>query len=185
MTKFYKYLKIGTLVCFGIILSDCTKDDNENKIPTFTEADLSLIHGDSEKSWRITEIVNLHAKSSDELYITVDCVTDDIYTFSANNDSASISYGDTLCFDHLDEGIFRADHEAFGAKLMMLGTPQTIFLSFGRGYVNEDNTAFASTFAYYALAQLSENKMVFYKSNSEILGDYYEAYTFEAVEKPE
>ncbi len=68
---------------------------------------------------------------------------------------------------------------------MMLGTPKTIYISFGRGYTNEENTAFASTFAYYALAELSENKMVFYKSHTGIIGDYYEAYTFESVEKPD
>lgn len=68
---------------------------------------------------------------------------------------------------------------------MMPGTPKTIYISFGRGYTNEENTALASTFAYYALAELSENKMVFYKSHTGIIGDYYEAYTFESVEKPD
>lgn len=185
MTKFYKNLKILSLVCLGIIFSHCSSDDNENTIPTFSEADMSLIHGDSEKSWRITKIVDKYANTSDELYITVDCVSDDIYTFSATNDTVSITYGDNFCFAHLDEGIFRADYEVFDARLMMSGTPQTIYLSFGRGYANEDNTAFASTFAYYALAELSEDKMVFYKSHSQTIGDYYEAYTFEALENLE
>ena len=181
MTNFHKFLKYLSIVAIVLIFSQCSKDD-EHAIPTFSESQMSLIHGDSEKSWRITEIINRYPDTSDDLYISLDCVSDDIYTFSAATNEATVTYGSNLCFEDVDEGIFRADQEYFGASLLMLGSPETIYVSFGRGYVNDENTAFASTFAYYAVAELSENKMVIYKSISEIKGDYYEAYTFEAVQ---
>lgn len=181
MTKFQKFLRFLSIVGIGLIFSQCSKDD-DNTIPTFSESQMSLIHGDSEKSWRITEIINRYADTGDDLYFSIDCVSDDIYTFSAATNKATVSYGSNLCFEDLNEGIFRADQEYFGASLLMLGSPETIYVSFGRGYVNDENTAFASTFAYYAVAELSENKMVIYKSISEIKGDYYEAYTFEAIQ---
>ncbi len=182
MKKTIRLFKFSAILSGILIFNSCSKDDSEDKIPTFSEADMSAIHGNDEKSWKITEVVNKYADPSDDLHIEVDCLSDDIYTFSADSDEASITFGDNLCFEDVDDGIFKADHESFGARLLMLGTPETIYMSFGRGYVNEDNTAFASTFAYYALAELSENRMVFYKSNTGIKGDYYEAYIFEAIE---
>lgn len=182
MMNFYKLLKFLSIIFLGILFSQCSNDDPDDTIPTFSESQMSLIHGDSEKSWRLTEIINKYADPSDDLYITLECVSDDIYTFSSENEEISVSYGDHLCFEDIDEGLFRADHEYFGGRLMMLGTPKTIYISFGRGYTNDEGTAMASTFAYYALAELSENRMVFYKSTTGIIGDYYEAYTFEAVD---
>ena len=185
MTNFYKLFKSLICICLGILFSQCSNDDLDHTIPIFPESQMSLIHGGSEKSWRLTEIINGYADPSDDLYITVECVRDDIYTFSSENEEISVTYGDNFCFEDIEEGIFRADHEYFGGKLMMLGTPKTIYVSFGRGYTNDEGTAMASTFAYYALAELSENRMVFYKSHTGVIGDYYEAYTFEAVESPE
>ena len=55
----------------------------------------------------------------------------------------------------------------------------TIYLHFARGYINEDQTAQGVTFMYYALAELSEDRMVFYRGESLYLGEYDEALIFE------
>ncbi|OIQ38283.1 MAG: hypothetical protein BM563_06585 [Bacteroidetes bacterium MedPE-SWsnd-G1] len=57
----------------------------------------------------------------------------------------------------------------------------TIYLHFARGYINEDRTAQASTFTYYSLAELSENRMVFQKGG-EFVGNYHKALVFERIE---
>lgn len=185
MKNIYNFLKISGFICLVILFSKCSNDELDNTIPIFPESQLSLIHGGSEKSWRITKVINKYDHPSDDLHITADCINDDIYTFSAENNELTVSYGDKLCFEDIDEGIFRADQEYFGGKLLMLGTPETIYLNFARGYINDEGTAMASTFAYYALAELSEDRMVFQKSRTGIIGDYYEAYVFEAVEDTE
>ncbi|MFD1094703.1 hypothetical protein [Salegentibacter chungangensis] len=184
MKKIYSSLRFLSLIGLGFIFSNCSNDDLGDSIPTFPASQMSVIHGDSEKSWRITEVINKYADPADDFYFTLDCVSDDIYTFSAESDEAIITYGDQLCFADVNDGIFTADREAFGARLLMLDDPETIYMSFGRGYTNKDNTASGSTFAYYTLAELSENRMVFCRSRTGILGDYYEAYTFETVEDP-
>lgn len=183
MFEFYKTIKLLGIIALAFIFTNCT-DDDENRIPNFPASKMSLIHNDSQKSWRLVEVVDDYSDETDDYFITADCVSDDIYTFMANKE-VEITYGDVLCFDHLDEGIFRADHEYFSAKLTSFGDPETIYLSFGRGYANEDYSAFGSTFSDYRLSELSEDRMVFTHSYSEILGDYEESYTFEAIEVAE
>ena len=58
----------------------------------------------------------------------------------------------------------------------------TIYLHFARGYMNEDQTSQGVTFTYYALAELSEDRMVFYRGGSQYVGEYNEALIFERVE---
>ena len=174
------------VISLFIIISCSTNDDTLQKttIPLFTESNLSLIHNDSEKSWHITEVINKYYDPTYDLEITLDCVTDDIYTFSAMEESVHIDYGGVLCFEDIDDGIFTADNEFFESNLLMMDASKgdTIYLHFARGYINEDQTAQGVTFMYYALAELSEDRMVFYRGESLYLGEYNEALIFERVE---
>ena len=180
MVKLYKSIKLLSVIVLAFTFTNCASDD-ENRIPNFPESNMSLIHGDSQKSWRLVEVIDDYSDETDDFFITADCVSDDVYTFMADKE-AEITYGKVLCFDHLDEGLFSADHEQFSATLKMIGDPESIYLSFGRGYANEDHTVFGSTFSSYRLSELSEDRMVFSHSNSGIIGDYHEAYIFEAIE---
>ena len=183
MIKIYKSLKTLGLIALAVTLTNCA-DDDENRIPNFPESQMSLIHGDSQKSWRLVEVVDDYSDKTDDFFITADCVSDDVYTFKADRE-VEITYGEVLCFDHLSEGNFTAEHEQFSANLKMIGDPGTIYLSFGRGYANQDYGLVGSTFSNYRLSELSENRMVFTHSNTGILGDYYESYTFVAIEVSE
>ena len=188
MKNYNQILKSLAVVCLGIFFVQCSDDDDDTlqktTIPLFTESNLSLIHNDSEKSWHITEVINKYYDPTYDLEITLDCVTDDIYTFSAMEESVHIDYGEVLCFEDIDDGIFTADHEFFESNLLMMDASKgdTIYLHFARGYINEDQTAQGVTFTYYALAELSEDRMVFYRGASLYLGEYNEALIFERVE---
>ncbi|GAB1308065.1 hypothetical protein KH5_07480 [Urechidicola sp. KH5] len=144
---------------------------------------MQLIHGGSSQSWRITEIINNYYDPNYDLEITLDCVTDDVYTFHADTEDVTITYGDVLCFEDIEDGIFTADHEFFESHLLMLYPEDraSIYLHFARGYINEDQTAMGSTFTYYQLAELSENRMIFVRE-SEYLGDYNQALIFERID---
>ena len=186
MKNYIKILKSVAFVCLGIVFIQCSNDDNviqETTIPLFTESDLSFIHNDSEKSWHITEVINKYYDPTYELEIALDCVIDDIYTFSATEESVQIDLGELLCFEDIDDGIFTADHEFFLSELVWSNWPSgaTIRLSFARGYVNENQTAMGSTSTWYTLAELSENRMVFQKGG-EYVGEYNQALVFEPVE---
>lgn len=186
MKNYNQLLKSTAILCLGIFFVQCSDaDDTPQKetIPLFTEADLSMIHNDGEQSWYIAEVVNKYYDPTYDLEITIDCVTDDVYTFSAETESVAISYGEVLCFEDIDDGIFTADHEFFESNLMFNGDWEvpTIYLHFARGYINEDQTAVGVTFTYYKLAELSENRMVFQKG-AEYLGEYDQALIFESIE---
>lgn len=183
--QIFKALLVISLSVFFVQCSDNDKDEiQKTSIPLFDESHLPLIHNDSEKSWRITEIINAYYDPNYELEITLDCVTDDVYTFSATEEVVQINLGEALCFEDIDDGIFTADHEIFESKLVLMDASKgaTIYLSFARGYINEDFTATAATSTFYALAELSENRMVFYREEAQYVGEYNQALVFERIE---
>ncbi len=176
--------KSFAFIGLALLTINCSDDDDgPQKIPLFTEADKSMIHSDSQKSWHIAEIINHYYDPSYELEITLDCVTDDIYTFTAGEEAVAIDYGEVLCFEDIDDGIFTADHEFFESNLKTFDMEfgQTLYLHFARGYINESQTAQGVTFTHYRLTELSEDRMVFTKG-TEYLGDYKQALIFEAIE---
>ncbi len=188
MKNYTQLFKSLVFVGLGFLFLQCSdnNDDTLQKatIPLFSESDLPLIHNGSEKSWHITEVINKYYDPTYELEITLDCVTDDIYTFSVAEESVQINLGDVLCFDDIDDGIFTADNEIFESNLVLMDASQgaTIYLHFARGYINEDQTATGVTFTYYALAELSENRMVFHREGGLYVGEYNQALVFETIE---
>ena len=74
--------------------------------------------------------------------------------------------------------------EIFESKLVLMDAFQgaTIYLHFARGYINEDQTATGATSAYYALAELSENRMVFHREGGQYVGEYNQALVFERID---
>ena len=180
MKKLVKLANFKAFLLSALVFSSCSSDDSgEELVPLFPETDLSIIHGDSEKSWRITELINDFYDPNDHLEIEFGCVSDDVYTFSSNTDEVTITLGEEKCFGTNDDGIFTADVEIFDAELYFLN--ETITLEFARGYINDEGTALGVSLRWYKLAELSEDRMVFYRESSGILGDYREAIVFEII----
>ncbi|OIQ38282.1 MAG: hypothetical protein BM563_06580 [Bacteroidetes bacterium MedPE-SWsnd-G1] len=60
MKNYNQLLKSVAILCLGLFFVQCSEDDNPSRqpIPTFNESDLSVIHLDSQSSWRIVEVYN-------------------------------------------------------------------------------------------------------------------------------
>lgn len=177
-----------TKLFFGLIvvltLTHCSSDDEslgKTRIPLFTEADLLTIHGSSEKSWRITNFINTYHDPSYHLEIELSCLEDDVYTFYSTESLFSVDLGEARCFGANDDGIFTADIEIFDGELILMDSwlGETIYLRFSRGFANEDQTAGGVSIRYFALAELSENRMVFHRAGGEFVNEYIEALIFE------
>jgi len=187
MKNYNVILKTLFLVIILTSLTNCsTKEDEiveKQRIPQFSEADLSIIHGDLEKSWKITEVINDFYDPNYDLEIDLPCLADDVYTFFNTQNEFTVDLGFDKCFGTNDDGIFKADVEIFDGELMIMNASEghTIYLRYSRGYMNETGTAQGVSIRFYTLAELSENRMVFYREGAEFVGEYRQALVFEAI----
>ncbi|WOD43554.1 hypothetical protein [Hwangdonia lutea] len=181
--------KISASFILFIILAtvfNCSSDDEnieQERIPLFTETDLSTIHGDSQKSWRITEVINDFYDPNYHLEIELSCLADDVYTFSNTNNAFTVNLGDDKCFGTNDDGVFTADVEIFDGELILMDASEgnTIYLRYSRGFINQSGTAQGISIRHYTLAELSENRMVFYREGADFVGEYKQALVFEVI----
>mgnify|MGYP000312103248 CR=1 FL=1 len=177
------------ILCFSLAFTiGCSNNDDDplgrTRIPLFAESDLSTIHDNASKQWQITGVINNYYNPNYSLEIELSCLEDDVYTFFDSNE-VTIDLGEAKCFGKNDDGIFTADIELFSAKLLYMNksdlSGKTIFLEFSRGYVNNDNTAMGSSLRWYKLAELTEDRMVFYRERGEFVGEYTQALIFERM----
>jgi len=172
------------VILIGFLFISCNTDDdsdqfNKEAIPLFDQSVTSMIHGDEVKSWHITEVINIYYDSNYDLEINLDCVKDDIYTFSSQSEDVVIELGDDLCFGQNDDGIFTADVEIFQSRLLYFN--DTVILEYVRGYVNNEGTASGFSQRWYRLAEISEDRMVFHREGGQFIGEYREALVFERI----
>jgi hypothetical protein len=182
----YFNLLFATLILFS--LQGCNDSEEgliikTEQIPLFSEADLSIINGNSEKSWRITQIINKYYDLNDALEIELSCVQDDTYTFSATSNDVVINLGEDQCFGKNNEGVFIADIEIFSAQTIVMdaASGNTIYLAYSQGFSNEEGNVGGVSIRHYALSELSEDRMVFYREGAELVGEYNEALIFEKI----
>lgn len=181
-------LKLLSLSILLSIVSSCNSEDDsymgKTRIPLFPESAIETIHGGSQKSWKITEYINIFHNPSYALEVETPCLSDDIYTFSKDSEDVEIILGESKCFGKNSDGIFTADTELFSSKISYFkiadtDNDKTIFLQLNRGFVNTDQTAMGSSSRWYKLAELTEDRMVFYRENGNFIGEYREALVFE------
>lgn len=155
------------IILFGFLTS-CGSDDDEGPQLEFTEADLMLMHGGSEKSWSVKEV---YADYSDNIRDDLEaCHQDDIYTFKANTREVAVTMGDTSCF--------WAEPDSEGAFVLYTYDPESgkLFLDHGRG---EAKGAETLSLAYIMrLTEISETQMLFSNGTKENPG---RAILFEAT----
>jgi len=178
-----------TKLTFGLsllfIFSNCSSNDDfdsleKTSIPLFTEADLSVIHGDSEKSWKITKIINVYSDPSHNSKINIQCMKDDLYTFFTGIEGVTINLGENSCFESSNN---KTATDIFEGKITFReGTRgKTIILYFTQGskIEEEDLTTTRLDGTYYALSELTEDRMVFQGETEQFLGEYRQALIFE------
>ena len=182
MKNYNQIFKVLLGFCLSLILVNCDSDkDSETiektPIPLFEKADMAMIHGDTSKSWRITEVITIFDHAPDT-HINSLCGSDDVYTFSASSEDVTIDLGEQRCFESISES------ERFEARLLFWpadwsGTEYTIILDFEECRIKDNGTFTICSGSYYRLAELSEDRMVFHTAGGEFIGEYNEALVFE------
>jgi hypothetical protein len=188
MNTLKQTINLSIFLLITIIFTSCdTSDDDymgKTRIPLFSESALNTIHGGDQKSWKITEYINIFHNPNYSLEVETPCLSDDVYTFSKDKEGVEIVLGESKCFGQNSDGIFTADIELFSSKISyfeIAGSDgdKTIFFQSNRGYVNSDNTAMGSSSRWYKLAELTEDRMVFHREGGDFIGEYREALVFE------
>lgn len=184
MKKNISRVLLSTAGILLFLLISCNSDEgngqfNKEPIPLFDESVTDMIHGVESKSWHITEVINVYYDNNYDLEIEINCVRDDIYTFSSQSEDVVIELGDDRCFGQNDDGIFTADVEIFQSRLLYFN--DTVVLEYVRGYINDEGTASGSSQRWYKLAEISEDRMVFHREGGNYVGEYREALVFEKI----
>jgi len=119
--KTYKITNLFFSLCFVLAFASCVSDDDLLAIRAtdFTKAELMKLHGGSDKSWKLTEIIIPKEFRDDPAFMNTTCVADDIYTFSVPTSElyestieVNIELGDVRCFETY------SDAESFEGKLL-------------------------------------------------------------------
>ena len=118
--KNYKITKLFFTLCFLLAFADCETSHESLgiRVTDFTKDEWIKIHGESYKSWKLTEIIIPEKFRDDPGLINQTCIADDIYIFSIPTlpgykgvEEVKIELGDTRCFETFSEA------ERFEAKL--------------------------------------------------------------------
>jgi hypothetical protein len=196
--KNYKITKLFFTLCFLLAFASCeTSDILENSSRTivrdFTKAELIKLHGGSDKSWKLTEVILPERFRDHPSSLNKACVSDDIYTFSISTsarhesiEEVKIELGDTRCFETFSEAE-RFQGQLFYAPYKLKGVDAiktTLVLEYcsiedtldDNG--NEGTTTRCSGDSY-RLVELTEDRMVF--SNATYIGEHTFGYVFEKI----
>jgi hypothetical protein len=195
--KKYKTTKLFFTLFFtlGFLLLFISCESNEEDLKTrvrvrdFTKAELINLHEESDKSWKLTEIILPERFIDHPASINNACVADDTYTFSHTNwelyesmEDIKIELGDTRCFETYSEA------ESFDGKLLYkpynLNGVDVFRVEF---FLNEcsiaNNVPVGTTTrcdeSRYRLVELTADRMVF--SNATFIGDQTFGYVFEKI----
>lgn len=138
-----------SLVLLSLFFTSCSSDDTPAN--QFTAQDLSIIHNDSESTWRIVAFYSNYDQRT--LHDFNDCYVDDQYTFKADTEDVEATLGELGCY--WDEP------EEAAATVSYSFNPENgrITLNHGRGESNGNE--FASNFFFIQLLELSEARMLF------------------------
>ncbi|MCE7994971.1 MAG: hypothetical protein HEP71_23540 [Roseivirga sp.] len=160
-------MKLAIAIMLVALGTSCGSDDDGPQLE-FTEADLMLMHGGSEKNWHVKEVYLDYGDN--ERSISEACHQDDIYTFKANTREVTVTFGETACY--------WTEPDDEGASVLYTYYPENgqFFLDHGRGEAKGAETA--SVFYIMKLREISEDRMLFFNGTEENPGS---AILFEAM----
>ena len=191
--KNYKITKLFFALCFLLAFASCESNDDvlevRVKVKDFSTVELIKLHGGSNKSWKLTEIINPEKFRDDPVFINKTCVADDTYTFSVpaseiyeSIGEVIIELGDNRCFETI------SDAESFEGKLSYF--PYTlngvdvfkVALFLDRCRITDKVPVGTTTICFgdiYPLVELTDDRMVF--SNATIVGEQTFGFVFEKI----
>ena len=190
-------MKIQTLkktlfsLAIALTFASCQTDDNLETskviITDFKATELVKMHGGSEKSWKLTNVILPQGQINSPTVLNNDCVSDDVYTFKASATNTSvenlkIDLGNNRCFKT------NSDAESFEGKLLYVPyklngeivIETTLVLKYTRIKNIGGETSTVSNIDSYRLSELTEDRMVF-STGAEYVGEYSFAYVFERI----
>jgi hypothetical protein len=181
------------LVITGCSSNDNLEDDVDKVVATdFTAADLVMLHGATEKKWRLTEVILPEEYRENPIFINSACVADDVYTFHAplsysERNVIDIELGNQRCFATFSdaerfEGSFRyVPYQSDDASLIVVSL--SLENCSIENITNSDGVSGTFTRCEgnnYRLVELTEDRAVF--SNATYIGLYDFGYVFEKIE---
>jgi hypothetical protein len=189
--KNYKITKFVSILCFLLAFTSCESNNDQipeqTRITDFTTVQLLQLHGASEKSWKLTEIILPEKFRNQPGFISKACVADDTYTFPAptselfeSTEEIQIELGNIRCFETYSEaehfeGTIRYDpYTLNGVEVMKT----TLFLE--SCSIADNDPVGNTTWCFghiYPLVELTENRMVF--SDAVFIGEQTLGYVFE------
>tara|TARA_B100000809_G_scaffold42703_1_gene37081 strand:- start:355 stop:930 length:576 start_codon:yes stop_codon:yes gene_type:complete len=188
--KNYKITKLVCFLCFLLAFASCESNDQVPepiRIKDFTTVQLLQLHGASEKSWKLTEIILPEEFRDYPASINKACVADDTYTFPAptsalfrSTEEIKIELGDIRCFETFSEaehfeGTIRYDpYTLNGVEVMKT----TLYLE--SCSIADNDPVGTTSWCFgdlYPLVELTEDRMVF--SNAIFIGNQNFGYVFE------
>ncbi|MGK0325215.1 MAG: hypothetical protein ACJA2M_001906 [Polaribacter sp.] len=191
--KNYKIKKLFFALCFLLAFASCESNDDVLtevvKVKDFSTVELIKLHGGSNKSWKLTEIIIPGKFRDNPGLINKTCAADDIYTFSVPTSEiyesigeVIIKLGDTRCFETI------SDAESFEGILSYF--PYTlngvdvfrVALFLDRCRITDTIPAGTTTICFgdiYPLVELTDDRMVF--SNATIVGEQTYGFVFEKI----
>ena len=173
------YLLMLTIISSIFFVACHSKEDDLNQktsIPLFDQSVIETIQGVNETTWRISEVISSY-DNDDGFLLSTECLSDDKYTFKPGTEDIEVTLGNKMCYGEI------SDSESFEAKIIFNENEQTVQLLFKDCMIQKDGqydykTCFISE---YYLAELTEDRMVFYSDNTEFIGEYTEALIFERI----
>ena len=197
--KNFKIIKLFFALCLLLAFASCESNDDllegsfRTRITDFTKAELIKLHGGSEKSWKLTEVILPEEYRDHPNLMNSACVADDTYTFSVSTsatyesiEEVEIELGDTRCFETFSEA------ERFEGKLLYVPyklngvnvIETTLILKNCSIEDNVDENGTEGTFTTcnedaFRLVELTDDRMVF--SNAAYIGEYTFGYVFEKI----
>tara|TARA_R110002050_G_scaffold16719_1_gene50464 strand:+ start:116740 stop:117225 length:486 start_codon:yes stop_codon:yes gene_type:complete len=155
-------LKLPLLVTFLlIVITACTKDDDDFLYETYTSEDLKLLHNNSSKTWKLEAHYVMYDNWVSEQN---DCLVDDTYIFKIKNEVEVISG---------NENCYYGASEIAEAQYSFYEETGKFFLTMIRGEITEDLVK--STSFTLQLMELEENRMLFAAGEK---GDYQKTLVF-------
>lgn len=171
---FYKYFFKIIVAMLVLFLVGCDANEVSEKPldeSVISEASLVNLHNANQKKWKVTSYYsNYNAEFLDE-EIT-NCVKDETYTFSSDNQEATVVLGDTNCYENTQN----IESEVAVASYDYNLDTKSLYLTFTRGYNSKINKVTSVTIITQKCILLTEDIMIFASDNNGV------GIVFEAVE---
>ena len=197
--KNYKITKLFIALCLLSAFASCESNDDllkdsfRTRVTDFTKSELIKLHGGSEKSWKLTEVILPEEYRDHPNLMNNACVADDTYTVSVSTsatyesiENVEIELGDNRCFETFSEA------ERFEGKLLYVPyklngvdvIETTLILKNCSIEDTVDENGTEGTFTKcnedaFRLVELTDDRMVF--SNAIYVGEYTFGYVFEKI----